>query len=147
MLPYVRVGVAVDETNMSALKQQHSSMLAAAQLQQQALSQDMCSTINDLIANSSCRCFPCDAVICPYAQIDVAMDETNTQIITIKSDVEAGRLLLHWGVEGGKDYKGGWRLPDHSCRPDGTQQYKDRALQTPFRCVWVCFGGGGRKTA
>lgn len=75
-------------------------------------------------------------------QIDVAMDETNTQIITIKSDVEAGRLLLHWGVEGGKDYKGGWRLPDHSCRPDGTQQYKDRALQTPFRCVWVWLGGG-----
>lgn len=62
------------------------------------------------------------------------MDEGNTQILTIKTDVEAGRLLLHWGVEGGKNYKGGWRLPDHNCRPDGTQQYKDRALQTPFRC-------------
>jgi hypothetical protein len=61
------------------------------------------------------------------------MDEGNTQILTIKTDVEAGRLLLHWGVEGGKNYKGGWRLPDLHCRPDGTQQYKDRALQTPFR--------------
>lgn len=66
-------------------------------------------------------------------QVDVAMDDTNTQIMTIKTDVEAGRLLLHWGVEGGKNYKGGWRLPDHHCRPDGTQQYKDRALQTPFK--------------
>lgn len=63
------------------------------------------------------------------------MDDASTQIITIKTDVEAGRLLLHWGVEGGKNYKGGWRLPDNACRPDGTQQYKDRALQTPFR--WV----------
>jgi hypothetical protein len=36
-------------------------------------------------------------------------------------------------VEGGKDYKGGWRLPGAACRPDGTTQYKDRALQSPFR--------------
>lgn len=76
----------------------------------------------------SCSCSCCH-------QIDVAMDDANTQIITIKTGVEAGRLLLHWGVEGGKNYKGGWRLPDNPCRPDGTQQYKDRALQTPFR--WV----------
>jgi alpha-glucan,water dikinase len=69
------------------------------------------------------------------------MDDAHTQIISISTDVEAGRLLLHWGVEGGKDYKGGWRLPAGACRPDGTQQYKDRALQTPFR--WGG-GGGGR---
>ena len=65
------------------------------------------------------------------------MDESATQVISIQTDVEAGRLLLHWGVEGGKDYKGGWRLPAHACRPDGTQQYKDRALQTPFRYGWI----------
>lgn len=57
------------------------------------------------------------------------------QIIDLKTDLEAGRLLLHWGVEGGRNYKGGWRLPGGECRPEGTQQYKDRALQTPFRCV------------
>lgn len=50
-----------------------------------------------------------------------------------------GRLLLHWGVEGGRDYKGGWRLPGDRCRPEGTVNYKNRALQTPFRPV----GGNG----
>ncbi|KAK9852315.1 hypothetical protein WJX84_008608 [Apatococcus fuscideae] len=44
-----------------------------------------------------------------------------------------GKLVLHWGVEGGQDYQGGWRLPGGSARPDGTIQYKDRALQTPWR--------------
>lgn len=77
-----------------------------------------------------------------YVQVAVAEEDDSkaTQVITIKTDVEAGRLLLHWGVEGGKDYKGGWRLPAGQCRPDGTQQYKDRALQTPFRCA-LCVGG------
>eukprot|EP00955_Chlamydomonas_euryale_P094251 364840-Chlamydomonas_euryale.AAC.18 len=28
---------------------------------------------------------------------------------------------------------GGWRLPGGGCRPEGTVQYKDRALQSPFR--------------
>lgn len=44
-----------------------------------------------------------------------------------------GRLLLHWGVEGGKGYKGGWRLPGDSSRPEDTIEYKKRALQTPFK--------------
>ncbi len=48
------------------------------------------------------------------------------------STTSQGKLLLHWGVEGGRKYKGGWRLPGDSCRPDGTVQYKNRALQTPF---------------
>lgn len=63
--------------------------------------------------------------------------DSNDQIISIESDVQAGRLLLHWGVEGGKDYKGGWRLPGAGARPEGTVQYKDRALQTPFRQACV----------
>mmetsp|Transcript_39261 Transcript_39261/g.92974 ORF Transcript_39261/g.92974 Transcript_39261/m.92974 type:complete len:1415 (-) Transcript_39261:222-4466(-) len=45
----------------------------------------------------------------------------------------SAKLLLHWGVEGGKDYKGGWRLPGEECRPPDTVQYKDRALQSPFQ--------------
>lgn len=44
-----------------------------------------------------------------------------------------GQLLLHWGVIGGQGYKGGWRLPGDEARPQGTVQYKKRALQTPFR--------------
>ncbi|PNW80482.1 hypothetical protein CHLRE_07g319300v5 [Chlamydomonas reinhardtii] len=66
-------------------------------------------------------------------QVTVEQTDSNDQIISIESDVQAGRLLLHWGVEGGKDYKGGWRLPGAGARPEGTVQYKDRALQTPFR--------------
>ncbi|GIL61955.1 hypothetical protein Vafri_16315 [Volvox africanus] len=66
-------------------------------------------------------------------KVIVEQTENNDQIISIESDVQAGRLLLHWGVEGGKNYKGGWRLPGASARPEGTVQYKDRALQTPFR--------------
>ncbi|EFJ44707.1 hypothetical protein VOLCADRAFT_118653, partial [Volvox carteri f. nagariensis] len=68
-----------------------------------------------------------------HVKVIVEQTEKNDQIISIESDVQAGRLLLHWGVEGGKDYKGGWRLPGASARPEGTVQYKDRALQTPFR--------------
>lgn len=59
--------------------------------------------------------------------------EGDAQVINAVTDLEAGRLLLHWGLEGGKDYKGGWRLPGEAVRPEGTRQYKDRALQTPFK--------------
>ena len=46
-----------------------------------------------------------------------------------------GKLVLHWGVEGGRDAKkGGWNLPPNNCRPEGTVQYKKRALQTPLKC-------------
>ena len=43
-----------------------------------------------------------------------------------------GRLLLHWGVEGGAGYEGGWRLPGDGARPPNTMAYKNRALQTPL---------------
>lgn len=49
-----------------------------------------------------------------------------------------GRLVLHWGVEGGRDYRGGWRLPGREAWPEGTVQYKERALQTPWRCTPGC---------
>ena len=54
----------------------------------------------------------------------------------------SGRLLLHWGVEGGAGYKGGWRLPPQRCRPEGTVQYKQRALQTPFAPRGASNGNG-----
>lgn len=58
-------------------------------------------------------------------------DDGGTQVALISTDAP-GKLLLHWGVEGGRGYKGGWRLPGGSSRPEGTVQYKKRALQTPF---------------
>jgi hypothetical protein len=38
-------------------------------------------------------------------QGEVSMTEEGTQIIRMSTQLNAGRLLLHWGVEGGKDYK------------------------------------------
>jgi hypothetical protein len=65
------------------------------------------------------------------SQLKVDTASNGDQKLHLTTNLQAGRLLLHWGVEGGKDYKGGWRLP--AARPEGTMQYKDRALQTPFR--------------
>lgn len=58
-------------------------------------------------------------------------DDGATQVAIISTNAP-GKLLLHWGVEGGRGYKGGWRLPGGSSRPEGTVEYKKRALQTPF---------------
>lgn len=69
----------------------------------------------------------------------VDLDDSGSQRIMVQSD-HPGKLLLHWGVEGGANYKGGWRLPGEAARPDGTVQYKARALQTPFKS-----GGGGQQ--
>jgi alpha-glucan,water dikinase len=63
----------------------------------------------------------------------VTQNEDGSQTIDLTSNIQAGRLLLHWGVEGGPNYKGGWRLPGEACRPEGSVQYKDRALQSPFK--------------
>lgn len=65
------------------------------------------------------------------SQVEIEHQASGAQAIRLSTTLQAGRLLLHWGVEGGKDYKGGWRLP--GCRPEGTIQYKDRALQSPFK--------------
>jgi alpha-glucan, water dikinase len=62
----------------------------------------------------------------------VEQQQNGDQLVLLSHD-HPGRMLLHWGVEGGRDYKGGWRLPGGSVRPEGTVSYKDRALQTPFR--------------
>jgi alpha-glucan,water dikinase len=67
------------------------------------------------------------------AQVVVTQNEDGSQTIDLTSNIQAGRLLLHWGVEGGPNYKGGWRLPGEACRPEGSVQYKDRALQSPFK--------------
>ena len=56
------------------------------------------------------------------------------QEVSITTD-SSSKLLLHWGVEGGRGYKGGWRLPGAVSRPEGTVEYKKRALQTPFSKV------------
>ena len=61
-------------------------------------------------------------------------EEGDSQRVRLTSMLP-GRLLLHWGVEGGADYKDGWRLPGTGAWPEGTVRYKDRALQTPWRCA------------
>ena len=61
-------------------------------------------------------------------------EEGDSQRVRLSSTLP-GRLLLHWGVEGGAEYKGGWRLPGTGAWPEGTVRYKDRALQTPWKCA------------
>ena len=55
------------------------------------------------------------------------------QRVHLETDHPSKNLILHWGVQGGKNYKGGWRLP--SQRPPDTVQYKERALQTSWQCA------------
>ena len=62
-------------------------------------------------------------------RVSVASAPGGDQVVTVSTS-HPGRLLLHWGVEGGAGYKGGWRLPRP--RPEGTVEYKKRALQTPL---------------
>ena len=66
--------------------------------------------------------------------VQVETSAEGKQHVTVSTN-RSGKLLLHWGVEGGKGYKGGWRLPGDKCRPEGTLVYKQRALQTPFRTL------------
>lgn len=86
------------------------------------------SSKRDQLATSGVCCLSL-----PHAQAVVEQQGDGSQVIKLSTMLQAGRLLLHWGVEGGKDYKGGWRLPGAAARPDGTNQYKDRALQSPFK--------------
>ena len=65
-------------------------------------------------------------------QVLVDQDDSGSQHVMVQTD-HPGKLLLHWGVEGGANYKGGWRLPGGAARPEGTVEYKARALQTPFK--------------
>ncbi|XP_015957126.1 alpha-glucan water dikinase, chloroplastic [Arachis duranensis] len=49
-------------------------------------------------------------------------------VVDIQVSSSSGSLVLHWGVI--CDGQGKWVLP--SRRPDGTKNYKNRALRTPF---------------
>ena len=44
-----------------------------------------------------------------------------------------GSLLLHWGVVSSR--RSGWFLPPKASQPEGTRNYKKRALQTPWRAT------------
>ena len=68
------------------------------------------------------------------AQVQLEEGEGGDQRVRLWTG-HPGRLVLHWGVEGGRDYRGGWRLPGREAWPEGTVQYKERALQTPWRCA------------
>lgn len=49
--------------------------------------------------------------------------------VVVTTDIP-GRLLLHWGLESADG--GSWKLPPSASWPEGTSEYKRRALQTPF---------------
>jgi hypothetical protein len=55
------------------------------------------------------------------------------QAVRLETQHPSNNLILHWGVQGGRNYKGGWRLPGQ--RPKDTVQYKERALQTLWQCA------------
>lgn len=66
-------------------------------------------------------------------QLEVQETEDGSQQINLSTTLP-GKLVLHWGVEGGNEpHKAGWALPPDNLRPEGTVQYKKRALQTPWK--------------
>lgn len=65
--------------------------------------------------------------------LEVEEGPEGEQLVKLTTDLP-GKLLLHWGAEGGRDtHKKGWILPPASGRPEGTVQYKKRALQSPWQ--------------
>jgi len=73
---------------------------------------------------------PASTRVPPVRQVDIEEDGEQ-QRVHVRVQYP-GRLLLHWGVEGGAGYEGGWRLPGDAARPPNTVAYKNRALQTPL---------------
>ena len=70
-----------------------------------------------------------------FMQLEVEESPEGDQLLHLSTNLP-GKLVLHWGVEGGQSSsKAGWVLPPDSCRPEGTVAYKKRALQTPWKCV------------
>lgn len=55
--------------------------------------------------------------------------EDSGRTVVVTTDIP-GRLLLHWGLEAADG--GSWKLPSSASWPEGTSEYKRRALQTPF---------------
>ncbi|WPT16709.1 Alpha-glucan water dikinase [Picochlorum sp. SENEW3] len=60
---------------------------------------------------------------------ETIVSDDGDRIVRIESDIP-GKLLLHWGLEGNEGE--GWRLPGKEVWPEGTVEYKRRALQTRF---------------
>jgi len=56
-------------------------------------------------------------------------DGTTDRVVVVETNLR-GSLVLHWGLES-KD-GGSWKLPPKDSWPEGTVEYKRRALQTPF---------------
>lgn len=70
-------------------------------------------------------------VVAAQVEVETEGDEQRVRFVARYP----GKLLLHWGVEGGEGYEGGWRLPGEAAWPPGTRSYKGRALQTPMQCA------------
>lgn len=61
-------------------------------------------------------------------EIAVVQSDDGAQEIKFWTDLP-GRLILHWGVVGGPNYTGGWRLPPENVWPEGTVNYKVRVYK------------------
>lgn len=59
-------------------------------------------------------------------------DGTSDRIVVVETNLR-GSLVLHWGLESTDG--GSWKLPPKNSWPEGTVEYKRRALQTPFTCL------------
>lgn len=63
-------------------------------------------------------------------QVDVSSTPgSSTNVEFCVTNTNSDNLMLHWGVL--RDKGGKWILPP--CRPEGTRDYKNRALRTPFQ--------------
>ena len=60
---------------------------------------------------------------------ETVLGDDGDRVIRIGSNIP-GKLVLHWGLEGEEGE--GWRLPGKEVWPEGTVEYKRRALQTRF---------------
>lgn len=61
----------------------------------------------------------------------LVVDDQSNRVVVVKTDLR-GSLVLHWGLEGTDGAS--WKLPPRDTWPEGTVEYKRRALQTPFVC-------------
>ena len=67
-----------------------------------------------------------------YLHAETLMTEDGETSVVVETNV-AGKVVLHWGLEGKEGE--GWQLPGKEHWPEGTVEYKRRALQSPFSSV------------
>ncbi|KAK3236472.1 alpha-glucan water dikinase [Cymbomonas tetramitiformis] len=69
-------------------------------------------------------------------QVEVSRDKDF--FLVSLSSTSQGKNILHWGLE--YQFQDGWQFPPAEFQPQGTRNYNDRALQTP----WIPAQGAGQ---